>query len=175
MDIFRRPLALFCRIFVKSLHKTNFRRLAYHDDGTSTSDSFFCRSVLSKYILHKVEKNQFSPTCLSRRQPGLGLFLAMFCPQLVTSNHLEFDLARHDSNLAMKSGKTSCKIISFSLLRTVLPTASDQKSAKWGSKNRLKIGPTFSQIYPHFLTPSTLFIAFLCDNFFEKSEIMKFF
>ena len=117
MDIFRRPLALFCRIFVKSLHKTNFRRLAYHDDGTSTSDSFFCRSVLSKYILHKVEKNQFSPTCLSRRQPGLGLFLAMFCPQLVTSNHLEFDLARHDSNLAMKSGKTSCKIISFSLLR----------------------------------------------------------
>ena len=68
----------------------------------------------------------------------------------------------------------------------VLPTPLNQKSA-WGRKKIGKIGnlglqksaenrPHFLPKFPPFLTPLTLFIAFLCDNFFQNlHKIVKYF
>ena len=57
----------------------------------------------------------------------------------------------------------------------VLPTPSGQKSAKWGSKKRLKIGPILSQILPIFWPPDNFYCIFMWQFFWKVKNQEIFF
>ena len=70
----------------------------------------------------------------------------------------------------IKPSKVDLKSMISSVANSLWP-----KIGKMGVQKTAKNRPHFKTTFRHFLTPSTIFIAFLCDNFFEKSKIRKFF